>query len=77
MHHTQKHIARLVVLRLDVILYRFGEWRVANLVALDNLATLPLNNNDVVVFVNHPPPKNYRANYMFMPPSIWMTWPLT
>ena len=52
MHHAEKHVAGLVVLRLDIILYRFGKRHIASLVALDNLAALLIYDNNMVVFVN-------------------------
>ena len=52
MHHAEKHVARLMVLLLDIFLHRLSEWRVAGLVALHDLATLLIDDDDVIVLVN-------------------------
>ena len=53
MHHTEEHVARLVVLLPDVGFHRLGEGHVAGLVALHDLAALFIDDDDVVVFVNN------------------------
>ena len=50
-HHTQVHVAWLVVLLLQPLLYNIREGSVAGLVALHDLPCLFVDNNKMVVFV--------------------------
>ena len=52
-HHTKEHFAGFGVAFLDVCFHHVGERRVASLVALDNLAGLLRNDDNVVVFVEN------------------------
>ena len=72
MHHAEKDVPRLVVLLLDILLHHLREGLVARLVALDDFASLFVDDDDVVVLVD-----DLHVAYMFMPPSTWMTWPET
>lgn len=77
MNHTKEHFARFGIAFLDVCFHQVGEWRVAGLVALNNLARLLRDDDDMVVFV-----ENFQLStgcfqlrakgepYIFMPPSI-------
>ena len=51
MHHPEEHIARFVVLRLDIFLHRLRERTVAGLVALHDLTTLFIDDDDMIIFV--------------------------
>ena len=61
MHHTEKHVAGLVVRLLDIGFHRLGERFVARLVALYNLSAPLVDDDDVVIFVDyfHTVPSSY------------------
>lgn len=71
MRHADKDVPGFAILLLDPFLQHFRERLVARLVALDDLTARLVDGNDVIVFVD-----NFH-DYMFMPPSIWITWPDT
>ena len=71
-HHAEEHVPRLVVLLFDVFLHHLRQRLVAGLVALHNLRTAFVDDDEVVVFVDY-----VHTDYMFMPPSIWITCPDT
>ena len=53
MYHSEEHIARLIILLLDVLLNDVGERSVASLVALYYLAALFVDDDNVVVCVDY------------------------
>ena len=67
MYYTQEDVARLMVTLGDVLFYRFREWGVSSLVALDYFPTSLGNDNHMVIFVDDF--QTDYADYMFIPPS--------
>ena len=51
MHHSEKHVSRLLILLLDVLLDGVRERNVARLVALHYLASGFADDDDMIVFV--------------------------
>ena len=52
MHHTQEHGSRLGVSLLDIVLYNIREGAIASLIALHDLPTLFVNDDNMVVLVD-------------------------
>ena len=52
MHHTQEHFAWLLVLLLDIVFHNIREGAIASLIALNDLPTLFVNDDNMVVLVN-------------------------
>ena len=78
MHHAEVNIPRLVVLFANILPHNVREWHIARLVALNDFATLLVDNNNVIIFVNgYQNTMMLRASYMFIPPSTWITCPET
>ena len=69
-NHTEEDVAGLGTRFLDVLFHRLHQRLVAGLVALDDFSRTLVDDDEMVVFVED-------VHYMFMPPSTWMTCPLT
>ena len=82
MYHTQEHSSGLGIFLFDIVLDNIRKGAIASLVALYDLPTPFIYNDDMVVFVNdlhnyQLSIVNYQLIYIFIPPSTWITCPLT
>ena len=71
-HNAEEDIPRFRIRLLDILLYGFRQRCISCLITLNNFRSRFVNNDDVVIFVydSHDP-------YIFIPPSTWMTCPVT